>query len=297
MINTSLAQLEAKVLRFVNSIKDSPKARYQSRQDFYLKYGHGEVRKYGYGSSELAFMRWEERGVMQESGGSAWWNAVNLRFIYLSELGAAAYEAGLPKKELPIASQKWIDFINKPSARSWYRAHNSSIIDGYLEFPYLAEQEKLPEQVFINMVLYRVLFAQAMVEGTFFSFPLIGKYLADPRGPAVGMMTHMDAFYPSHYPMTKEEVRDILGKARNFGEWAVQFMDYVMVLPELNLLYQMTASCNDQPDLMKWIKMNHPTYPDGKAKDIGRENWSIKVIAWLRNKWLKVRGFFFRRRN
>jgi hypothetical protein len=285
MVTPSLKEIEAQTWKYVDTLKDSPQARLMSREVFYEKYGGGTpAHKFGYGESELAFLRWEERGVLEPPGadppGSPWWSEVNLWFIYLSELGARAREAGLPKEELPMPAQFWVDFIDRPGSQSWYKAHNSSIIDGYLKFPELAVKEDLPEQVFINMVLYRLLFAQSMVEGGFF-FPRLGEILADPEGGAVDLITHLDDFYPRNYPMTPEEVKAVMGKAENLEELGVKFMDDVLIMPELTNLYRHAATLNAQPGLMKFIARNKPAYPDGKPKTPGREGCLFRVLGWL----------------
>jgi hypothetical protein len=76
--------LTAEVWKSVESMQDSPEARFQSRIAFYKKYGHGRggpLEKYGFGDSEIAFMRWEKRSVLKpldaNPAGSAWWSADN----------------------------------------------------------------------------------------------------------------------------------------------------------------------------------------------------------------------------
>jgi hypothetical protein len=96
-----LKRLEEETRRRVDQVKNDPEGRYRLREEFYQKYGFGEDGGADYGASELAFMRWEiERGVLNppddpRQPGSPWWRAVNEEFLYLSELAAAVYEAGL----------------------------------------------------------------------------------------------------------------------------------------------------------------------------------------------------------
>src|SRR5262245_49779004 len=111
-----VSRLEAEVRAWCARIADDPAARYQARVDFYARYGDGnELDREGYGRSELAFMRWEMTGRLKapdaDPPGSPWWSAVNLHFIYLSELGARAHQQGIPKDQLPLPSQRWIDYI------------------------------------------------------------------------------------------------------------------------------------------------------------------------------------------
>ena len=282
-VNT-LKEIEAEVWQYVETLRNSPPARLQSREAFYMKYGAGGLLdKFGYGDSEIAFINWEERGVLEpptaQPPGSAWWSEVNLWFIYQSELGAKANEVGLPTSELPTAAQFWVAFIQKPSSENWYRAHNSTIIDGYLKYPHLAEKENQPEQIFMNMVLYRLMFAQSLVEGDFI-LPRLFKILANPKGDSVDLITHFDAFYPSHYPMTQEEIGDILGSAHNLAEFDVKFLDDVIIEPELTHLYQKAAVWNQQPDLNKLLVDHKPAYPTGVP--LPSRGWLIRFFTWLR---------------
>lgn len=284
-----LAALEKELKAWLDTIKSSPSARFRSREAFYRRYGDGLLGSFGYGNSELAFMRWEERGVLRAPDarppGSGWWSNVNLRFIYLSELGARAQAAQIPIELLPVPARFWYTFVAAPGAQAWYRAHNSSIIDGYLKFPELAEAETVPEQVFINMVLYRLLFAQAMVEDAHFAFGKLGEILANPTGDAVDLITHLEAFYPTSYPLDQADIQDIMGKAHNLEEIGVEILDDVIILPELTRLYHMAGEWNQQPKLKTMIVNHKPAYPSGKSLPTPKEGCLFAILGALR-KWL-----------
>lgn len=286
MINNDLKDLENEVWKYVETLRGSPEARLKSRETFYNKYGQEDkLEKYGFGDSEIAFLGWEERSVLRPPNsippGSAWWSEVNLWFIYLSELGSKAYETNFPLQQLPLAAQFWVTFIQNPNSTHWYRAHNSGIIDAYLKYSHLAKKESVPEMIFINMVLYRLLFAQSMVEGQFF-FPSLSKILGDPRGIAVKFITHLDAYYPSHYPMTKEEIADVLGKTHNLDEMGVQFLDDVLIEPELTQLYHTASIWNKQPGLNALIINHKPAYPNGVHLPDTMKGFLIRVLVWIR---------------
>jgi hypothetical protein len=51
-------------------------------------------------------------------------------------------------------------FVDTPSATTWYRAHNASIVAAYLDHRALAEQENRAERFFINVVLLRAVRAR-----------------------------------------------------------------------------------------------------------------------------------------
>ncbi len=51
-------------------------------------------------------------------------------------------------------------FVDDPTARNWYRAHNASVVAGYLDHRDLAAAESEAERFFMNVVLCRVLFTR-----------------------------------------------------------------------------------------------------------------------------------------
>lgn len=270
MVSLKLKELEIKTWEYVETLRNSPQARLASRENYYLTHCPVSRKfKYGLGDSEIAFLKWEERGVLHPIGakepGSPWWSHVNLWFIYLSELGARALAAGL-MDELPSGpAKKWAEFISDQNPKTWYRAHNSSIIEGYFKFSDLAENESMPEQVFMNQVLFRLLFAQYMVEGDFF-FSRLGEFLANPRGNSVRLITHLDGFYPKHYPMTKREIGEVMGKSHNLQGWLVRFLDNDIIFPKLLKIYEIAAEVNGQSFLSEFLTNSKPSYPDGIPK-------------------------------
>lgn len=281
-----LNKVEKDVKNFISKIKNDPAARLKSREDFYKRFGASDRGEFGFGNSEIAFMKWENNRVIRSSDaatkGSEWWNAVNLWFIYLSELGAKAAESGIAKTAVPLPAQFWMDFIENPSDSSWYRAHNSSIIDGYLKYPMLAKKENHAEQILINIVLYRLLFAQAMVEGKDFAFGKLGKIFANPRGTAVNLITQFEYFYPHNYPMSPEDVRHLLGKSHDLGVFGMKILDDVLIEPEFAQLYQDASEWNKQPKLLNLLVANKPAYPDGIPKSEGEKKYLIRFLTYLR---------------
>lgn len=263
----SLDSLKALAAHRVDLVRDNPEGRYLLREEFYQTFGHGEFSRFGFGNSELAFIKWETRGVLHppeaDPPGSPWWSEVNLEFIYWSELAALIHIADLQtdSSELSVPVHQWLQFIDEPTSKHWYRAHNSSIISAYYNFAHLADQEIHAEQVFINMVLYRLLYAQAMVEAEHFAFGRLGQQLANPRGFAVDFIVHDPFFYPSAYPLTVEEQQIILGGNHKIGELVVQFFDNILIMPHLEELYETVSVINKTPELMLFIDNGKPIYP------------------------------------
>ena len=85
----------------------------------------------------LSFMRWQERrGVLNpldaSPPGSVWWRAVNEGLLRdgCESVALVGGMAGVPSSQ---AVRLWLEFIARPTARNWYRAHNASIVGAYLE--------------------------------------------------------------------------------------------------------------------------------------------------------------------
>jgi len=140
--------------RFRYLIND-PVARLSIRKEFYRRFGtdapirntflqriirwftHGEE----LGISELKFLEWEVRRQVLNPvddkgiGGSHWWRNVNLRFIITSEIAAEMVKGKKESDhEMNNEVRLWLEFIKQGTARSWYRAHNASIVRAYLDF-------------------------------------------------------------------------------------------------------------------------------------------------------------------
>jgi hypothetical protein len=240
--------------------------RYNLRYKFYKTYGSpltaGEE---GLGNSELAFIKWEiRRGTLnalddKNSPGSPWWREVNTHFLYLGTLAQLIYKSKTTYDDIPVPVKFWLEYMHDPNECSWYRAHNSSIISGYIKANAIAFNETVYEQYFMNIVLYRLLYAQSMVEGV--SFGILGKLFANPRGGAVKLITDIEAFYPSHYPLSKEDIKYVTHHAHNLSGRLEAIFDAFLILPHLDKLYTEAALWNESPQLRTFVKNNHPIYP------------------------------------
>ena len=266
----------------VARVRDDPEGRYQLRLSFYQKYGFGRDGGAGFGASELAFLRWEiNRGVLNPLDhatrpGSRWWREVNEDFLLDGEEAADIAESGAPSGSVRDAVGFWLDYLRHPTRQSWYRAHNGSITAGYLARMAAASHECDAEQAFLNIVLYRVLYAQALVEGeapgliyAIVRFLLghaallaeLESLIADPCGPSVDVLVHLPDFYPRHYPLSDQDLRDILAKAHGLEEDAVEVMDRVLISPYLGKLYRLAAQWLRTPRLCDLVSDGRPCYP------------------------------------
>lgn len=263
--------LDQKAKRIVSRVSDEPEKRYELRADFYKKYGNSKINgKTGLGNSELAFIEWEiKRGILRPlndvNPGSKWWREVNSHFIYLATLAALIKESGENFQDLPVPVRFWLDYINNPNECSWYRAHNSSIISGYRKAETLAFHENVYEQYFINIVLYRVLFAQSLVEGA--GIGILGKFFAHPQGCAVRLITDIEAFYPSHYPLSQHDIRYVTHKAHNLTGSIEGVFDTILIVPHLNQLYSKASVWNSAPEVAALVKDNTPAYPIAEKEE------------------------------
>ena len=115
----------------------------------------------------LSFMRWQaQRGLLNpldaSPSGSVWWRSMNERLLRDGS-EAIALVGGLPGDPSSHAVRLWLQFAATPTPSCWYRAHNASIVAGYLEHEGRTEGENAPERFFMNVALARVLYAHALV--------------------------------------------------------------------------------------------------------------------------------------
>jgi len=254
-----LATLAKQAFDTVTACSDDPEDRYALRERFYDKYGYG-----GYGNSELAFLRWEiERGVLAPTAasrpGSGWWRAVNASLLYDAELAALIYESGEPI-EAPPNSRRWLEYIKDPGEQSWYVAHNGSVAAAYLAQIAAARAEIDGEQCFMNIVLYRVLYAEAMVAGATF-LGRLGELIAHPILPAVNLIVDVRDFYPRHYPLTRQDVRHMLGRGDGILDLCVRIFDDGIIKHEAATVYHHAAQSLGIPELSGMVRDGKPVYP------------------------------------
>ncbi|TDO95346.1 hypothetical protein [Marinomonas balearica] len=251
-------ELVREVRLLTDSIANDPEGRLKIRTAFYDKYGYVEQDGHSYGRSELAFLKWEiKRGTLNpidntKHSGSVWWRNTNLNFIFLSELAGMMKENNVVNPDAPMPVQNWLNFINDPTPKNWYIAHNSTILDGYKRYEGCVALENDVEKEFLNITLYRLMFAQAMVEEVTI-FPELAEYIADPRGIGVTLLTKLPDFYPPNYPLTKEDLEVILGKEGGWQDDMVFIMNTI-TLSHLRKLYKEASKWNESPFLMDFVK-------------------------------------------
>ena len=210
----------------------------------------------------LSFMRWQaRRGVLDpldaSPPGSVWWRAVNERLLR-DGCETVALLDGLAGEPSSRAVRLWLDFSARPTGRNWYRAHNASIVAGYIEHRSLAEAEGAPERFFMNVALLRVLYAHALGAAPRLALgrlaPL-GRVLGDPRLGMAGAFLSLRRVLPDRYPLALNVERYIADEQR-LG----RMLDYAVIVPRLQGLYEWSAEELAEPGLLDLVRDGNPVY-------------------------------------
>src|SRR5947208_15811667 len=205
----------------VAAVRDDPRGRLELITRTY----HGPTgrapRHLPFRRAALSFMGWQERrGVLNPLDapvpGSAWWREVNERLLR-DGCESVALADGLVGKPSSRAVRLWLAFIETPTARNWYRAHNASVVGAYLEHRELAEAESPAERFFMNVALGRVLYGHALNAAPRLAlgrFALLGGLLGDPRLGLAGAFLSLGRVLPQRYPLAHDVQRYIAAEHR-----------------------------------------------------------------------------------
>lgn len=246
----------------VAAVRDDPAARLALVRSTYNGPTGRAPRHLPFRRAAVSFMRWEvRRGVLNaadaELPGSPWWRALNERLLRdgCEVVARAGGNGGAPSSPTIAA---WDAFVAKPTARNWYRAHNGSIAAAYLEHHDLAAAEGRVERFFMNVVLLRVLYAHALVAAPRLALgrlaPL-GRGLGDPRLGMAGIFLSLERVLPLRYP-ADGEVEAYVRDEHGFG----RILDYAVIGPRLQRLYEWSAAELRQPGLADLIDDGTPSY-------------------------------------
>jgi hypothetical protein len=246
----------------VERVRDDPAGRLALTSHAYHGPSGDARRHLPFRRASLSFMRWQaERGVLRPLNanppGSAWWRAVNDRLL-LDGCEALARSGGLTGQTSSPTIALWMSFISAPTGRGWYRAHNASIVRAYLENRDLAERESLAERFFLNVVLLRVLYAHALNAAPRLAlghFAPLGRALGDPRVGMAGAFLSLGRVLPVRYP-AEFDLETALKIEHRLG----RMLDYGVIAPKLQALYDWSARELDTPDLRSLIRDGSPTY-------------------------------------
>jgi hypothetical protein len=213
--------------------------------------------------SELAFVRAQiARGVLAPPDGprpgSPWWRAVNERLLR-DTVEATLLMRGCAGRPSTPSVDLWLAFTDEPSAASWYRAHNASIVAAYLEHESLARRELLAERFFLNVALLRVVYAHALAAAPRLAlgrFAPLAKLFGDPRRGTVGWFLSIKRVFPERYPLTGVSLDDIIAAEHRF----FRPVDYGVIGKRLDALYSFAARSLDEPRVEGLLCDGVPAY-------------------------------------
>ena len=248
--------------RMVAQVRDDPAARIRLAADTYAL--RGVNRPYRpYRRAVVAFMRWQQaRGVLNavdaEAPGSPWWRAVN------EDLLRDTLEAKLlvEREDFVVSRptvQHWVDFFRAPSTRSWYLAHNASVVDGYLAHSELATREASAERFFMNVVLVRVLYAHALVIDADLAlgrFAFFAKVVGPPRARGPQALLSMKDVLPVSYPIDGVTIEEIIASENR----VFRMVDFGVIATRADALYAASARALGEPRLLGLINDGTPAY-------------------------------------
>jgi hypothetical protein len=238
--------------------------------------------------SELAFLRSEiARGVLRRPQGgrpgSPWWRAVNERLL-CDTVEATLLAQGYPGPPTSHTVELWLAFADEPSAASWYRAHNATIVAAYLEHEPLAQRELLAERFVINVALLRVLYAHALAAAPRLALgrlaPL-GRLFGDPRGGTVDVFLSIKRGFPDRYPLTGISVDDLLADERRL----LRSVDYGVIVGRTDALYAFAARSLGEPRVRDLVNDGVPAYvwpSDAREPWLDREGRVVtRLLGWV----------------
>jgi hypothetical protein len=207
-------------------------------------------------------MGWQlRRGLLNpldhERPGSPWWRAVNerlLRDTCEARLRILGHEG--PASSASVEPS--VAFARQPSSRSWYLAHNITIVSAYLDHRDLAERENRVERFFINLVLIRLLYAHALVASPRLALAWlapIARWLGDPRRAMTGIFLSVSRVLPNLYPLERE-LDGYIADEHTVG----RLLDLGVIAPRLTELYRWSADELRLPEITDLIRDATPAY-------------------------------------
>lgn len=280
MINGRALVAADDAARAVAEVRDDPDGRIRLAAGAYA-FRRGGRRYRPYRKAVVAFMRWQQaRGVLNpqhaDLPGSPWWRAVNedlLRDTLEAKL-LIGRGGGYPSR--PTVA-RWVEFFDAPSARTWYGAHNASVVAGYLAHSALAALESPVERFFMNVVLVRVLYAHALVlDGNLAlgRLSFLAGLIGHPRSRGPQALLSMKDVLPDRYPIQGVELQEVIDKESRLG----RVMDYGVIRARVDGLYESSARALSQPLLVDLIRNGEPAYAWPADQ---RSVWAPRPREWL----------------
>jgi hypothetical protein len=280
----------AKATEAVARVRDDPLGRLALSAHFYdPQPGRVSIRPYRH--AEMTFMRWQiRRGLLApptaKRPGSPWWRAVN-EHLLRDTCEADAISRGRPGSPTRSGVEHWLRFLDRPTPSNWYRAHNSSIVAGYLAHRDLALDELPAERFFMDVALVRVLYAHALVVAPRLALGQlspIGRLLGDPRRRMADLFLSLQNILPDSYPLDDVDIDQMIREEHRLG----RMLDYAVIAPRLQALYEHAAEELQEPRLLDFIRNRAPIYAWPYEK---RHVWttptpplSARLLTWATKK-------------
>ena len=247
--------------QMVAEVRDDPAGRIRVAADAYA-FGRGGRRYRPYRRAVVAFMRWQQaRGVLNslhgDIPGSPWWRAVNADLLRDTLEAKLLIQRGGQPSRPSVA--RWVGFFNAPSAQSWYVAHNTSIVAGYLAHAALAALEAPAERFFMNVVLVRVLYAHALVvdgDLALGRLSFLARPIGHPRSRGPQALLSMKDVLPERYPIQEARVEELINSENKLG----RMVDYGVIATRVDALYYSSARALGEPLLLDLIVDGAPAY-------------------------------------
>ena len=248
--------------RLVAAVRDDPAERLRLAAGFYdQRVGGRSIRAYR--RAEVAFMRWQIRcGVLARldapQPGSPWWRAVN-ESLLRDAVEADLLFNGAPGGASMRSVEHWLTFLRRPTPQAWYRAHNASIVDGYLRHRDLVAAEGPLERFFMDVALLRVLYAHCLLVRPRLALgrlALAGRFLGDPRHRAADLFLSLQNVLPDTYPLAEVGIDTVLADENYFS----RIMDYGIIAPRIAPLYHAAAEDLDEPRIVELCTDEFPVY-------------------------------------
>jgi hypothetical protein len=240
----------------IKAVRDSAVDRYRLAAGFYRLAGDG---RRPFGRAELSFLQWEiVRGVMDPASGSPWWRAVNERLLR-DKTEADLLRHGAPGEPSARSVELWIEFLRSPSPARWYRAHNGSVLAGYLDHESLTDGELPAERFMMNVALLRVMYAHALAAEPRLAlglFSFAGRLLGDPRRGTVGLFLDLQRVFPQHYPLHGRILEDLIAAERPLA----RALDYGIIASRIPELYHFAADSLGLPGIAALVEDGTPCY-------------------------------------
>ena len=186
-----------------------------------------------------------------------WWRAVNERLLR-DGCESVALTGHLPGPPTSPTVELWMRFIRRPTGRTWYRAHNASVVTRVPRAPgagrsrerrrtLLHERRALPSP--LRPCAQRC--ARSLAR-------MATAPRSSPRGSATRHDRDLPASFPRApyaYPLTGD-VSSYLGDELSFG----RAIDFGIIQPRLQYLYEWSATELNTPGLTDCIHEGSLTY-------------------------------------